>query len=98
MARAHAIAAIIKDPACQQGLGSHADGLVVVRLFIQLGLDGIEQGAIENRRLFAFEDLTLEGDLSDILCRPPLRDDAAHRNGIIPPGVWNGDERLRWPV
>jgi hypothetical protein len=23
--------------------------------------------------------------------RPPLRDEAAHRNGIMPPGVWNGD-------
>ena len=44
----------------------HPDGLVVGRLFIQLGLNRIEQGAIENRGLFAFEHLTLEGDLADI--------------------------------
>ena len=40
--------------------------LVFDRLLIQLGLDGVEKRAIDNCGLFAFEDLTLEGDLSDI--------------------------------
>lgn len=66
MGRAHAVAAVIEDAARQQGLGLHPNGLVFDRLFIQLGLDGVEKRAIENCGLFAFEDLTLEGDLSDI--------------------------------
>ena len=66
MGRAHAIAAVIKDAAGQQRLKLHPDGLVFVCLFIQLSLDGIEQGSINDRGLFAFEDLALKGDLSDV--------------------------------
>ena len=29
--------------------------------------------------------------------RPGFRNDAAHRNGMIPPGGMEGDERRRWP-
>ena len=25
-------------------------------------------------------------------------DSVAHRTGIIPPGIWTGDERPRWPL
>jgi hypothetical protein len=60
MGRAHAVAAVIEDAAGQQGLGLHPAGLVVGRLFIQLGLDGIEQGPIENGGLFALKDLPLK--------------------------------------
>ena len=66
MGRAHAVAAVIEDAAGQQGLGLHPAGPVVGDLFIQLGLDGNEQGPIENGGLFPFEDFPLEGDLSDI--------------------------------
>jgi len=27
-----------------------------------------------------------------------IPNEAAHRNGIIPPGVWNGCEHICWPV
>jgi hypothetical protein len=42
VARAHAIAAVIKDPAGQKGLGLYSCGHMIVRLFIPLGLNGIE--------------------------------------------------------
>jgi hypothetical protein len=44
-----------------RGLGLHPDGLVVSHLFIELGLNGIEQGTIDNGGLFALEDFPLEG-------------------------------------
>ncbi len=53
VARRHAIAAVIEDAAGQQGLGLHPCGLVIVHLFGQLGLDGIEQVPIDNGRLLA---------------------------------------------
>jgi hypothetical protein len=46
----------------------------------------------------SLEHQNMRMDADSCSSRPPLRDDAAHRNGIVPPGVWNGDERLRWPV
>src|SRR6202007_2446597 len=66
MARAHAVAAVIKDAAGQQGLGVHPCGPMIGRLLTQLGLDGVEQVPIENAGLFALEDLTLEWHLTDI--------------------------------
>src|SRR5437016_12370308 len=66
VARAHAIAAVIEDTADQQGLGLHPCGFVTVHLFAQLGLDGLEQVAIDNGRLLALEDLTLKRHVSDI--------------------------------
>ena len=39
---------------------------MVSRLLIQLRLNGIEQGSINDRGLFAPEDFPLEGDLSDV--------------------------------
>ena len=39
---------------------------MIVRLLIQLGLDGIEQVPVEDGGLLALEDLALEGDLSDV--------------------------------
>jgi hypothetical protein len=38
----HAIAAVIEDPSRQQRLGPHPCGLMMVHLFAQLGLDGVE--------------------------------------------------------
>jgi hypothetical protein len=63
---AHAIAAVIEDAPDQQGLGLHADGLVIVQLFAQLGLDRIEQVTIDNGRLLAGQDLSLEDHLPDV--------------------------------
>ena len=51
VARAHAVAAVIEDAADQQRLGLHPCGLMIVQLFVQLGLDGIEQVPIDNGRL-----------------------------------------------
>jgi hypothetical protein len=39
---------------------------VIVQLFIQLGLDCIEQAPIDNGWLLPRQDLTLEGHLSDV--------------------------------
>src|SRR6476660_5048722 len=66
MARAHAIAAIVEDTADQQGLGLHPCGFVTVHLFAQLDLDGLEEVPIDNGRLLALEDLTLERHVSNI--------------------------------
>src|SRR6476620_400604 len=66
MARAHAIAAVVEDTADQRGLGLHPCGFVTVHLFAQLGLDGLEQVAIDNGRLLALEDLTLKRHVADI--------------------------------
>ena len=66
MARAHAIAAVIEDAADQQRLGLRPCGLVIVHLFGQLGLDGIEQVPIDDGGLLAGQDLTLEGHLSNV--------------------------------
>jgi hypothetical protein len=43
MARAHAVAAVIKEATDQQTLGFGPFGLMVVDVFIQLGLDGLEE-------------------------------------------------------
>src|SRR6187549_1092024 len=66
MARAHAIAAIVEDTADQQGLGLHPCGFVTVHLFAQLDVDGLEEVPIDNGRLLALEDLTLERHVSNI--------------------------------
>src|SRR5688500_4188356 len=66
MARAQAIAAVIEDPANQQRLGLCSCGRVVVQLFRQLCLDGIEQGPIDDGGLFACQRLTLEEHLPNI--------------------------------
>ena len=58
------MAAIIKNAADQQGLRLHSRGFVIVQLFVQLGLDRIEQAPIDNGWLLARQDLTLEGHLS----------------------------------
>ena len=57
MGRAHAVAAVIEDAAGQQGLGLHPACLGAGRLFIQFGLNGIEQGSINDWGLFALKDL-----------------------------------------
>jgi hypothetical protein len=66
MARAHAVAVVIEEAANQETLGSVPFGLMVVDLVIQLGLDGLKQGLIENGRLLTFEDFALEGDFADV--------------------------------
>jgi hypothetical protein len=66
MARAHAVAAVIKEATDQETLGFGPFGLVIVDLLIQPGLDGIKQVLIENDRLLPFEDFALESDFADI--------------------------------
>src|SRR6516164_1128835 len=79
MARAHAVAAVIKEAADQEALGFGPFGLMVVDLVIQLGLDGIEEVLIDNARLLTLEHFALEGDLTDIeaiakqMCERPSR-------------------------
>src|SRR4029077_4551132 len=65
MTRAHAVAAIIEDPAGQQSLGPRSYGFMAVDLFVQLGLDRIKQVPIEKGGLFALENLTFEQNVSD---------------------------------
>src|SRR6516162_11572130 len=66
MARAHAVATVIKKAADQQTLGFGPFGLMVVDLVIQLGLDGLEEVLIDNGRLLTFEDFALEDDFADV--------------------------------
>src|SRR6266550_399346 len=66
MARAHAIAAVIEDPANQQCVGLRSYGRVIVQLFRQLRLDGIEQSPIDDGGLFSGQDLAFEDHLSNI--------------------------------
>jgi hypothetical protein len=66
VARAHAVATVIKDAAGQQRLRFHPGGHVIVHLLVQLGLDGIEYAPVENGGLLAFQDLTLEDHLSNV--------------------------------
>ena len=60
---------------------------MVSRLLIQLRLNGIEQGSINDRGLFAPEDFALEGDLSDV---EPI----AKQVGERPPGKWDAPYSL----
>ena len=66
MARAHAVAAVIKEATDQETFGFGPFGLMVVDLLVQLGLDGLKQVLIDNGRLLTFEDFALEGDFDDI--------------------------------
>ena len=66
VARRHAIAAVIEDAADQQGLGPRPCGLVIVYLFGQPVLDGIEQIAVDNGGLLARQDLALKSYFSNI--------------------------------
>jgi hypothetical protein len=59
-------AAIVEDAAGQQSLGLHPGGFVVLRLFIQLALDRIEQVPIDNGGLLARKRLALEDDFADV--------------------------------
>ena len=62
----HAVAAIIVDATGQKSPGFHPFGLMVGDLLVQPGLNGIEQGPIQNGGLLAFEDLAFENDFADI--------------------------------
>src|SRR4051794_14949851 len=66
MARRHAVAAVIKDAAGQQGFRVHPCGFVIAHLLVQLGLRGVEQLAVENGRLLARENLAFEDDFSHV--------------------------------
>src|SRR5262249_42024302 len=66
VARRHAIAAVIEDASSQQSLGLHPCGLVIVRLFAQLGLDGVKQVPVDDGRLLPGQNLTLEYHLPDV--------------------------------
>src|SRR5262249_59648953 len=66
VARRHAIAAVIEDASSQQGLGPHPFGLMIVRLFAQLGLDGVKQVSVDDGSLLAGQTLALEHHLPDV--------------------------------
>ena len=66
MARAHSVATVIIDATDQQGIGFDACGRVVGPLVTELGLHRLEQNTIEDGRLLAGENLTLEDDLADV--------------------------------
>src|SRR4051812_15610069 len=66
MARAHAVAAVVEDASGQQRFRLHPGRLVAVVLLVQLSLDGIEQRTIDNRLLFAFQNLALEDHLANV--------------------------------
>ena len=62
----HPIAAIIEDATDQQRLGACTCDRVIGALLIEFGLDSLEQLSIQDGRLLAGKDLTLERDLTDV--------------------------------
>jgi hypothetical protein len=66
VARAHQIAAIVENPTHQQGLGFGTGSCVIILLLCQLGLDRIEEIAIDDGGLLARQNLTLICYLADV--------------------------------
>src|SRR5215467_14149577 len=66
MAWRHPIATVVIEPADQQRAGCRALGSMLVALLVELGLHRVKEIAIEDGRLLAGKDVTLEGDLADI--------------------------------
>ena len=66
MARTHAVAAVVKQTAGQERGCPSQPAPPLHRLGVQLLLDGVEQGTIEDRRVTAAMDLAPIGDLADV--------------------------------
>src|SRR5216683_6650112 len=66
MAWGHSVATVVIDATDQQGIGFGACDRVIVALLAELGLHRVKEITIEYGRLFAGEDLALEGDLADV--------------------------------
>jgi hypothetical protein len=67
VAGAHAVAAVIKDASSQQSPRLHPVDVVIVVLLVELGLNGIEQGSIDDGGgLLALQNLAREGDFSNV--------------------------------
>jgi hypothetical protein len=64
VARAHSVAAIIKDAADQQSLRACPGRTVAVTLLCELSLDGLEQVSIKDRRMLCRTELAFEDDLA----------------------------------
>src|SRR5262245_11155822 len=90
VARGHAIAAVIEDPSSQQGFGPHSCSLMIAHLFGQLGLDCLEQVAVDDGRLLPGQDLALECHLAKV-------EPVAQQIGKRPAREWNAaDGRSRF--
>ena len=83
-------AAVIEDPSSQQGCGLLPRGPMVVHLFGQLGLDGIEQVPLDNGALLPGQHLRRHSIHARWTCSP---NHPAHRLGAGRPG--RGSE---WPI
>ena len=57
---------VVKQQSIEQMIACVPDTRSGRPLIRQLLLNGIEQGSLQNRRLFARQDLALESDLSDV--------------------------------
>ncbi|HEX3163708.1 MAG TPA: hypothetical protein VHQ92_14115, partial [Pseudolabrys sp.] len=62
----HALTTIIEQPASEDGRGAPANLVMAASLRIQFGLNGVEQLAVNDRRLFTRKRLSLERHLSDV--------------------------------
>ena len=66
VARGHAVAAVVEHAAQQQGLGAPSGCVMGCALFAEFGLDCLEQGPVQDRRLFAGADVALVDHLCDV--------------------------------
>ena len=66
MARGHAVATVVEQPPGKECLGLGPNLLVVFHLLIELGLDLIEHGSIDDGNLLARKRLALEDHLSNV--------------------------------
>lgn len=57
---------IVKYAAGEQSVGLRPFGSVIVLLLLQPGLHSIKKISVDDGGLFAFEDLPLEGDFSNV--------------------------------
>src|SRR5829696_8070798 len=87
VARAHAVAALVKQAAGQEGGRAAQPAASLDRLRGKLGLRGLEQGTIEDRLLLATVNVTAVDHLADI--EPVLEQmrERPHREGATADGA-----------
>jgi hypothetical protein len=88
MRRCHEIARVVVDQAHEDGVGGMASFDVITSLLVELGLYSFEQGAIEEFRLLAGQDLTLVPGFADVEAKEvgvvPKKLKAARQSASIP--------------
>jgi hypothetical protein len=66
VARAHSVAAVIENATRQQRFRAGPGRTIAIVLLREFQLNGLEQVAIEDRRMLGWTDLIPENDLADV--------------------------------